>query len=391
MRTTTSLVAAAALLVSARTAHAAPPPRAPAARAKRQAPPPRPPPQQKNAVPPAASAPPPVATPVPAAALPQSSAQAPAVRPARAAAAPTDRRLLSNSSDVVLPERELHGHYFLAPLSLNLPFVTSHVSSSTAVLSTDFPDIPDGSGGTFDLRFFTLAQVFDVQIGLFDRLALRAFIQGAATAPDEADAALLVALDGGYSGGAGATVQALKSEFFALAGSLDWTHGQNITVTPGPYVADLVDKLIADAEDGTLDGFEPDPDLLFTELSSDELSFSAQAAASPHEFVGFFAEAGWDMEFDSDDRNDAFLRLGGGVSLNFESAGVPVGLLGYYVQRFAVDDENSTGLDQLFAGGLYYTGRRYLDLGLEVQRVRAEFDDVEQASLGVAARIRAYF
>lgn len=408
MRTTTSILATVAVLGAAvpTIAQAAPPPKGQPARStqrKQQAPPKKAAPAKPapakaapaKAAPPKPADPPAVAPPPAAVPTVTAAPAAPSpVQPTQRATEPPvhrDAQLLSNSSDIVLPERELNGHYFLAPLSMNLPFITSHVSSSTAVLSTDFPELSDQTG--LDLKFFSLAQVFDLQIGLLDRVALRGSLQGSATAPTDPDAALIVAIDGGYSGGLGTTVQAIKTRYFAVSGSVDWTHSENVQVSPLQYVEDIANKIAEDfQDDGELDGdWEPDSDLLFSDLTSDDLSFSAQAAASPHELVGFFAEVGWDAEFDSDDRNDAFLRLGGGASLNFESVGVPVGLLGYYVQRFPMDGENATGLDQTFAGGIYYTGRRYLDLGLEMQRQLEEQDDVEIESLGVAARVRAYF
>lgn len=290
----------------------------------------------------------------------------------------------SNTHLAVLPERELAGHYFLPPLAMRMPFITTHVGSSTGVGMGDFEDIPIGGGETMDLSFFNLVQFFDLQLGLFDRVAIRGELRGDAVAPSDEETALNIALLGDWSGGAGVTVKALETERFQLSGSFDYAYAQDVTVTPGVFLADILDKAVNQGV------WDPDADLLFMESKQSTYSFGAEAAFAPHELVGLLGEVAWDAET-QEERNDAFLRVGAALSLNFDPVGVPVGLLGYWVERFPMDSENSTDVDRLFGAGLFYTGRHYLDVGVELQSQRFDTEDFDSSSIGAAGRIRAYF
>ncbi len=371
MHTVTTLVAAAAVFVAATpsAAGAAPPPKG----AALKAPP-------KKSPPPAAK---PASTPAPAPAPPK-PAQAPrsapaAALPQTAPASPPAARHTNSTIDTELPERELGGHYFLTMFGVRQPFVTSHIGSFTTAGTADANDIPmpeELGGGTMDMPFLGLGQSFELQIAAFDRFALRVGADGSALLPRDEEAALIIAAMGGWSAGAGATAKIVERKYFQVAGSFDYVHGYNVQAVPLGLLASLPDI---------------QPENMFVDVTSDSLHFGAQGAVAPHEVVGIVLDVGWDSETDSDDTNDAFLRLGAGVSLNFEPLGAPVGLVATYTERFAMDAENATELDRTVSGGIYYTGRRYLDVGILVQSTTQDVNDVDISMLTGTSVLRTYF
>ncbi|WP_373048253.1 hypothetical protein [Vulgatibacter sp.] len=379
MRHATTILATAAVLGLATPAlAAAPPPKGQAARKQRSraasAPAPAP-------APAATPAPAKQAAPKPAAEKAAPKAQAvPAAAVAAPAAASTDRRLPGNgTADTVLPERELNGHYFLAIPRLASPFITSHVGSFTTAGTADFDDVvmpEELGGGTLDLPFLALAQSFELQIGILDRVAVRVGADGTAALPRDEESAILIAAIGGFSTTAGATVKAIETQYFQVAGSFDYTYGYNLTAFPLGLLAGLP---------------EIDPANMFEDVTSDTYSFGVQGAFAPHELIGLVLDLQWDAENDSEGTNDAFFRFGGGISLNFESVGVPIGLVGSYVERIAVDDENDTETDRVLGGGFYYTGRRYLDVGLVIQHEILEGETADLYTLAGTTVLRAYF
>jgi hypothetical protein len=284
--------------------------------------------------------------------------------------------------DTELPERELNGHYFLTIPGVVSPFVTSHIGSFTTAGVADANDVriplpPDIGGGelNMDMPFLGLSQSFELQIAALDRLAFRVGADGTALLPRDEDSALLIAAMGGWSAGAGVTAKAFENRWLQVAGSFDYAYGYDLQAVP---LAMFLDE-------------EIDPANMFLDTTTNRLLFGAQGAVAPHELVGLVLDLGWESITDSDDTNDAFFRLGVGASLNFESLGVPVGLVGSYVQRFAMDDENATELDRSLAGGIYYTGRRYLDVGVVVTSGLQELDGIEQTLLTGTTVLRAYF
>lgn len=305
--------------------------------------------------------------------------------------------------EVVLPERELNGHYFLPPLGLATPFVTSHVGAVTtfAVADLKFTDetirqnmreLEELLDADFDeLPLFLLSQAIEFEVSFLERASLRAGVQGSALMPRDQDTAWLMAVDGAWGVGGGIAVQALKLDAVALAASLDYGRETTVFVSPVGTIAELLTT-------GQLN-----EETMFTLGSVDTLSVGAQAAASPHPVVGFLAEAAMDFErstsddestADPDDEmevRDQFFRLGVGASVDFSWFDVPVGVTGSYIRRFPVDGDNDTELDSVVGGGLFYTGRRYLLLGVEAQFLTLESETDEIGAVGAALRIRAYF
>ena len=271
------------------------------------------------------------------------------------------------------------------------PYVTSFASSTTAVgaatLDLEF-DFPHTTGArTRNLDYTALLQRFEGQLGLLRRFAIRANLQGEAVVPNDGGAALSVALNGEWSAGGGVVAQLLHTDRarFALTG--DYRFRSRRVVSPAGAIEQTADERRLGR--------------LLTEQEIHSASAAGSFALRLADWLGVVAEAGWQSDwqqavgvFRGQKEHLHFLNLAGAVGANFWQRQVPLGVTAFWRERVPLGDSPFDSSRQ-FGGGVFYTGRPYLDLGVEifdqrdVQRAGNFVRDAER--LYVAPRIRGYF
>jgi hypothetical protein len=259
--------------------------------------------------------------------------------------------------------RRVGGHDFLRSLVIPTPFVDSEFVSATGfgVLS----GTPTGGGKSISVA--ALSQELHLQLGVADFLAIRVGALGGGAVGTDSDSALNFGeyVNYEFSGGAAAS---FRVGVMRLGVSLDGSLGSQYRLSPNQAIAD---SLAA----GTLSA-----KTLITSTSTNTLSPGLQVAFGLHPALGIWIHGRFDHGTTSASGTSASTDyVEGGLGLSFDLrpiAGAPVGLLGLYDLLEGVGSTSST--THTVGAGIFYTGRRDLQLGLEAL---AQFQSLDTLSL----------
>ncbi|WP_373044444.1 hypothetical protein [Vulgatibacter sp.] len=314
-----------------------------------------------------------------AAALPSAAAAQEQAREARAAAELVESRFLDGWAYV--PVTVVQG-----------PYVTSYASSTTGLgtytLDIDFELPPPIGVRTQDLDYIALLQLFEAQIALLDWFALRVNAAGEGVIPDNGQSALSIAVNGTFGGGGGLVAQLLESDRLLLAIKGDYRYLRRSVVSP------------AGAIEATVDEFRVGR-LLTTQDVHIALAGGSFAFAFT-DWLGLVAEAGWLGEwpeavgiFRGQEESNHFIDLAGALSANFWRQRIPIGLTAFWRELIPVGGDNPFDHSRQAGGGVFYTGRPYLDVGIElfVEDDRRSAGNLirDAGRIYLAPRIRGYF
>lgn len=255
--------------------------------------------------------------------------------------------------------RALNGHYFLPSQVVRDPFVSTHFGSGTSFGYAKFRiQGQDADGNDVDLRLKMVAiqQALDLQVGVGHvgpaGFALRFGASGDATVGVDAQSALRAPLNVGWQFGGGIVAKAWGNRWFQMALAFDFVRRTSYLVTPLQAIQNSIDQGAL-----TADG-------LLSKQTVTDLQPSLSLAVSPYRVAGlvttlrFTGEktdgAGWAEGIDWG------LHLGldlGAVSI------LPLGIEAVY--QLQKDLSGAKALIHYGGGGLFYTGRTHLALGVE--------------------------
>ncbi|MEZ4444325.1 MAG: hypothetical protein R3B72_34950 [Polyangiaceae bacterium] len=262
--------------------------------------------------------------------------------------------------------RRLNGHNFIAPFTLPSAFANTAVVSRQGFGVLQFEGVDPLSGGTRQSQVFAYSQRLGGQIGIVNRVAIELYADGLAALGSGVDEILTLGAIANLTAGGGAKVRivSVESVGFQLSAGAYFEYDRTFGVSPGAYVASLLDgltnfdpanppnvqQLLADAEDALLQQQE---------------SARVAPAVMLAEGVGPFAvQAGLRTSFPiAGESSSVVLDAGGQLELDFAAltAYFPVALAAEYVLDYAFVGSQAT---HFVSGGLLYSGRRDLSLGL---------------------------
>jgi hypothetical protein len=258
--------------------------------------------------------------------------------------------------------RELAGHVFIPSLAVTDPFVSTNV---TLYLGAGYSWI-DGFG--FDVRgnpvgsdsytATALADAASFQASLTRWLAVRLSGGGGINGGANGRSALVVGLVQAVPFGAGATASWKLGRMLRLGGTFDFVYSYSKLIQPLTAVRN---SLLAGQVDTTgasqrVDGYTVTP--------------GASVALAPHPAIGLLGSAQymWNGLFgdvSSAKLNYIVLGASGQVDLRPITSWLTLGLLlGYRTQ---IPLQSNTRYTHTLEGGIFYTGRRAIDLGLDLQ------------------------
>lgn len=266
----------------------------------------------------------------------------------------------ADAIDDALPRRELAGHVFYPSLIVNDPFVSTFVSLYSGagyewIRGPNF-DVLGHLVGTQSYRAGAMAQGASFQLGLTDFLAIRIDGNGGIDGGTNARSALVVGLIAPLTAGAGVTASwKLHPKIrFGLTG--DFVYTRSTLVQPLQAIASSIAA-------GEVQGAS-----VSERLNGYSVLPGAAVAVAPIDAIGllFSAQYSWTRVTDGDTTDRQAVNLGACLQLDLlPFAGVPLGFLASY--RATIPFESDVRFGNTVEGGLFYTGRRDLDLGIDVQ------------------------
>lgn len=258
------------------------------------------------------------------------------------------------------PRRQLAGHVFFPSLLVNDPFVSTYVAVFTAAGYDwiDGPgfDLAGNQSGTRSYRAAAMAQGATFQAGLTDFLAIRFSGAGAVDGGASARSALVVGMVLPISAGAGATLSWRLAPTVRFGVTFDFLYTHSRLIQP---LDAIHDSLLAG---------EVRFSSATEKLDSESLIPGATLAIAPCDAVGLlaFAQYNWTRQTDGDTRHFNYVNVGASAQLDLlPNLALPVGLLASYRANIPFEDE--IRFVNNVEGGVFYTGRKDLDLGLDAQ------------------------
>lgn len=304
-----------------------------------------------------------------------------AVETCRAEAA-ADEREQGRAIDHPCPwgrDRLLGGHAFLFPSLFESSFVTTNLGSRIGVESLRIPDVPFAGAGPFDLSQIRVAESIDLGIKLSDRVGL--FLTGSAFGVVSTSVSSLVIRGGEYvlraDGGVRVNVWRTARSQISVNGRAGGLTGNLFSLLP--LIEELVAQPLATVEEvltGSLGN------LLIVPVSGFNVGGSATAAHAFESWLSAQAALAFTYRrtnlepFDvgTDERtrlsrHEYVPVLGLAVAGDAEPLGFPLALMLEYrlsLRQISSDIAADPGsrTENIFAAGLYYTGRLDLQAGL---------------------------
>jgi hypothetical protein len=258
------------------------------------------------------------------------------------------------------PRRELAGHVFFPSLVVTDPFVSTYFSAFTAAgydwIEGPSFDIRGNTIGRRSYRAAAMAQGATFQAGLTDFLAIRITGGGGVDGGASARSAVVIGAIIPITVGAGATLswRVAPKVRFGLTADFVYAHSrliQPLNAIRGSILAGEV----------TLSG-------VTDKLNSETVTPGGTLAIAPCDAVGLlaFATYSWTRQTDGDTRHFNYVDVGASAQVDLlPNLALPVGLLASYRANIPFEDE--IRFVNIVEGGLFYTGRKDLDLGLEAQ------------------------
>lgn len=256
--------------------------------------------------------------------------------------------------------RRLGGHDFILSEFVPSPFATTEFALVTAlgfaslhVSGTDASGNPVNA--TYDLA--GISQTGRFQVSLLPWLALRVAGGGNTLFGTNSDAALNYGGDFGYLYGAGAQVS-IPLGPVRVGGSLDVAASKT-------YHFNVNDAIAASLAAGRVTS-----STLLTVRDDLTVAPGVQVAMAFHPAVGAYGHVRYSYDTTTTSgasTSTSFLDAGAALSFDLKPlpVGVPIGFLASYNLRKELKDGGDT--EHQIAGGVYYTGRRSLSIGLEVR------------------------
>lgn len=258
------------------------------------------------------------------------------------------------------PRRELAGHVFFPSLIVNDPFVSTYVAMSTAA-GYSWIDGPgfDSLGsltGSGSYRAQAMAQALTVQANVIDFMALRFTGGGGLDGGGNARSALVVGMVQPLTAGAGATLGWDVGKVARLGVTADFVYSHIDQIQPLVAIQDSLvsgDVQLSSASE-RLNRYSVLPGVAF--------------AIAPCPSAGVLASVqySWSSQSDGVTRHFQTVALGASAQLDLRPAyEMPIGFLASY--RATIPFESEVRFTNTVEGGVFYTGRKELDLGVDTQ------------------------
>ena len=189
-------------------------------------------------------------------------------------------------------------------------------------------------------------------------LGIRGHIEGEAIVPNDLSSAFGIPVSGTTGGGGGLVFALLSGERLKLSLTADYAALQQSLVSPALSLSQSVQTF--------------DLSKLRSTQTNQDLIAGGSLALAFTDWLGFVGEAGWEGRWMKS--NGALAdpgtnpRLPGptaALSMNTWRQTVPVGFTLFFRDQLPLGDTPYINVRQ-FGGGLFDTGRPYIDLGLEV-------------------------
>lgn len=275
------------------------------------------------------------------------------------------------------------------------PFVTTYASSTTGIgtytldVDLDLPAVTSRFAGDGDgLDYLGFLQRFDFQLAFLRMLGLRLTAMGEGVIPDSTPSAFNMPVSGTWGAGGGLVARLASTDRLMFSVTADYRYLQRHLISPALWVQRVL-------EEGRLEGLLSRQDL-------HRVLAGGSLALAFNRWIGIVAEAGWEGEWlqaggqlSEPDGAIHFIDLSGAVSANFWEGTIPLGGTAFWRERLPVGEDNPLGHSRQVGGGVFYTGRPYLDFGLElfIQNDTRESGFVvrRDSRAYLAPRIRGYF
>jgi hypothetical protein len=269
----------------------------------------------------------------------------------------------STPVDAPTLRRELAGHNFI-PSKFSLdPFVSTYVSSETGFGYGTAPgrtfDINGNPTGLATYEAGAFAQILNYQYGFVDWWAVRAAAKIVVYSGLNGSGAAGIGTNAVANVGLGTTVSFKVGDRFRLGGSLDVGFGPSVFF-----------NIVQGVKESIQNGEIVSP---ITSSSSFTINPAFVGAWAISKLVGFTFSLGYSFTTASNSTTSGTANLiaGNGV-FDFDLGAlnlVPIGFIAGFQTEFSAD--STSFLEFRYQGGVFYTGVKALNVGLEVVYLRA--------------------
>ena len=278
-----------------------------------------------------------------------------------AAPAFADEQPATDSPDVRW-RRELHDHVFMPSLIVTDPFVSTNASlylgAGYSWIDGFGLDVRGNPVGTDSYIATALAEAVSFQASLSRWLAVRLNGGGGINGGANGRSALVVGLVQAIPFGVGATASWKLGRIVRLGGTFDFVYSYSKLIQPLNAVKSSLQAGQVDSTGASqrIDGYTVTP--------------GATVAIAPHPAIGLVGSAQymWNGLYgDVSSASLSYLVLGvsGQLDLRPITQWLTAGILLAY--RTQIPLQSNTRFTHTLEGGLFYTGRRSIDLGLDLQ------------------------
>ena len=282
-------------------------------------------------------------------------------------------------------QRALNGHYFLPSEKVPDPFTSTHFGSSTAFGYLRIGATIDNGDGTtqnLDLKLLMIRQSLDLQVGMGAigpaSFALRVRAAANAVVGINADSALYVPASLGYDYGVGLVAKPWGCRYFQFALSLDFDRNTSYLLSPETALHNSLDQ-------GSLTSKG-----LLSKSNTTDLVPGLSLALSPYKVIGLMSSLRYVWEHVDGGATDHMLDWGLVLSLDLNTVlSVPIGLQGVY--ELVKTYNASKDLQHYGGGGIWYTGRKDLALGVEAIATKSGLLGFSQTTIEGQFRLRYYW
>jgi hypothetical protein len=259
------------------------------------------------------------------------------------------------------PRRELAGHVFFPSLIIANPFLSTYIGVESAagyewIDGPGFDLFGNLSIGRRSYRAAAMAQGVTFQANLNNYLAIRFAGGGGVDGGTNGPSAVVVGMNQPITAGGGVTLGWKLGDTGRLGFTFDFVYSHTRLIRP---LVAIQDSLVArDVElaavSQKLDGYTLLPGIAL--------------AIAPSPTAGFLVSANysWTTQVDDTTQHFHYVNVGASAQLDLLPASmIPLGLLASY--RATIPFESEVRFTNTVEGGLFYTGRKDLDLGLDAQ------------------------
>jgi hypothetical protein len=259
------------------------------------------------------------------------------------------------------PKRELAQHVFFPSLIVADPFLSTYLSMDIAagydwITGPDFDVLGNLMTARRSYDAQAMAEGASFQASVTDFMAIRVAAGGGIDAGGNARSAVVVGAIQPIIAGAGTTLSWRLQDIVRAGFTFDFVYSHTKLVQPLNAIEDSL--LAGDVEPArasqTLNGYTLRP--------------GATVAVVPCPSVGFLASVIYNWTAQVDDTTQYFnaLDVGGSAQLDLlPASAIPIGLLASY--RATIPFESAVRFTNTLEAGVFYTGRKDLDLGITAE------------------------